>query len=148
MEGLCSAEVRTPDPPLLQQIQEDVSSFFSPPLFFEAKQRELFLPLGCITEQQEEQQALCATVCRLQSGGQIEGWMDRERGERESGEGGREREHSLFSVYSWMYSPVAAAASCSGTAASMMPADTETCEAEEEHLYCMNTFKYSSKAGK
>lgn len=95
MEGLCSAEVRTPDPPLLQQIQEDVSSFFSPPLFFEAKQRELFLPLGCITEQQEEQQALCATVCRLQSGGQIEGWMDRERGEREREWGGGERKGAL-----------------------------------------------------
>ena len=59
---------------------------------FEAKQRKLFLPLACITQQQQQQQ--CGTVCRLQSGGQIERWIDRE-GEREERGGGGE----LFSLF-------------------------------------------------
>lgn len=48
--------------------------------FFERKQRKLCLPLACIRrQQQQQQQQQCGTVCRLQSGGQTERWIDRER---------------------------------------------------------------------
>lgn len=46
--------------------------------FFERKQRKLCLPLACIRRQQQQQQQQCGTVCRLQSGGQTERWIDRE----------------------------------------------------------------------
>lgn len=45
--------------------------------FLRRKQRKLFLPLAGIKQQQQQQ---CGTVCRLQSGGQTERWIDRERG--------------------------------------------------------------------